>query len=752
MKFCPQCEHEYDDSVELCPLDGNRLVKLHVDTDNLLGRTVDERFQVVDKIGEGGMGTVYLAVQRPIGRKVAFKVLSRSLAADDDAVKRFFHEAKVVSKLRHPNTITLYDFGQSSEGLLYIAMEYMTGESLDQFAHHNQLTLRDVTEIVHQVLESLSEAHQNSIIHRDLKPENIFIDRVGSQNIVKVLDFGIAKIQGSSSNLTLTGMVFGTPAYMSPEQSQGFKLDQRSDLYSLGVVLFELVCGHLPYEGDTAMKVAMAHILEPIPDPALHSVYQPLPPGLTRLITDLLAKDKEDRPADADEVLSRLRIIERELDDQPQSASLTPNTGDDAAVTLLLGAVDASSSHRLAVREHPSQLTPSGGRSRPSATGPHRSGELFDTANYHKYATARYSEGEQAEERAVPPEILEAQARRWGYWATVGLALLSALVLLMLFGPRSRKELEYRGGMSDYGPTVQQGQTPGFPSRTSFGQVVRAPLREVPPSAFQRLQAGSPQDTIPPPAGLHEGSGPPSSTALPIGSSPPPTQASVPPSEPPPTLPAEIPVEPAEILSPPEEHLQAPIATEPPGMAPPQPQADQAEPEPPSPDQAQPIAPPPPPVVESPIGAENPPPDRSTAEIAPPVSPTVTVSFRTTPSRARILWADSRREVCQTTETNPCQAEIPYGQDEVRLKVVRRNCETQELVFIPDHPDTYHIILPRISPRETTLSSSSTAPPMDGQLQPGTPPPDEGTGTGRLQLMGPVTFESPAREEVEPVD
>ena len=301
MKFCPECESEYTDALEFCPADGAQLVFV-VKEETLVGQLLDDRFHVEAEIGAGGMGTVYRAVQEPIGRPVALKILRREHADDPGAVRRFFHEAKIVSKLRHPNTVTLFDFGQFGEGQLFIAMELMTGASLEQAARDRSLSLNEILGIGRQICQALGEAHGAGIVHRDLKPQNIFIDVVGGDSVVKVLDFGIAKMKDAKANLTLTGMVFGTPAYMSPQQAQGFEIDHRSDIYSLGVLLFELICGRLPFQGDQAVKVAMAHILQPVPSLAEHARYAPLPPGLSDLVEAMMAKEVEERPESAEAV------------------------------------------------------------------------------------------------------------------------------------------------------------------------------------------------------------------------------------------------------------------------------------------------------------------------------------------------------------------------------------------------------------------------------------------------------------------
>ena len=379
MRFCPNCEREFDDNTDVCPDDGARLVFVRVEEDPLVGHSIDNRYQVMERIGEGGMGTVYMAKQVPVGRSIALKVLRRDLSEDRSAVRRFFHEAKVVSKLRHPNTVTLYDFGQSDEGLLFIAMELMTGASLDNIAKSGGFGLDEVVEVGNQVCQALAEAHELDIIHRDLKPSNIFVDEVGARKLVKILDFGIAKIKDVRSNLTLTGMVFGTPAYMSPEQAQGLDIDCRTDLYALGVLLFELVTGQLPYPGESPMKIAMAHILQPIPDPEERALFRPLPPGLVQLICRLLAKEPAHRPPSANAVRQELVEIGKYLVEHP-AHPFFPTIPDptDSGVSAMGSAPAVAAQPMVAVRER----TPPGEPivTTPAETGP-QTAQAFPETN-----------------------------------------------------------------------------------------------------------------------------------------------------------------------------------------------------------------------------------------------------------------------------------------------------------------------------------------------------------------------------------
>ncbi len=260
------------------------------------GEMVANRFRIIRALAEGGMGQVYVATQEPMGRKVALKILRRELTSDKSSIKRFFREAVAISKLQHPNTISIIDYGESDNGMLYIAMEYLNGESLHELlARHKQLPLARAVNIVGQIARALSEAHSKGIIHRDLKPENIFICQVEGEDgdFVKVLDFGIAKLQqDTGTRITRMGYVCGTPEYMSPEQARGEEIDGRSDLYSLGVMFWEMLEGDPPYDGGTPLATVLKHQTEPVPEMSAR-----LPASMKNFIYRTLAKQAQERPA-----------------------------------------------------------------------------------------------------------------------------------------------------------------------------------------------------------------------------------------------------------------------------------------------------------------------------------------------------------------------------------------------------------------------------------------------------------------------
>jgi serine/threonine protein kinase len=266
------------------------------------GTVLDGRYRIDARLGEGGMGAVYRAHQLSAGRDVAVKVLHPALSVERNTVDRFENEARVIAGLRHPNTLKLIDVGRLEDGRIFIVTELVEGESFaDVLGVDGPLARR--VDIVRQVAEALSEAHGRGIVHRDLKPSNIMVERVGSRDVAKILDFGIAKLADRPS-LTATGAIFGTPSYMSPEQARGDVVDAKTDIYSLGVILYQVAAGRMPFEAQSAGALLVKHITEEPPPPS--EVGTDVPPALEDLILFMMEKDPTDRPESMDEVVERL--------------------------------------------------------------------------------------------------------------------------------------------------------------------------------------------------------------------------------------------------------------------------------------------------------------------------------------------------------------------------------------------------------------------------------------------------------------
>jgi serine/threonine protein kinase len=273
------------------------------------------RYRILAKLGEGGMGAVYQAEQISLKRTVAVKLLRPDVSASPMLLRRFNAEAEAVAKLRHPNTVNIYDFGQDTDGALFIAMELLEGSSLRTVIHHEApLPIRRALAIASQVAASLADAHGKTIIHRDLKPDNVMLtDRGRSKDNVTVLDFGIAKLRddtrGTQHQMTQAGDMLGTPQYMAPEQIRGDQIDGRTDIYALGGMIYEMVTARLPYEAPTVMALLSKHLLEQAPPPSQRRPELGIPPMIDDLVMCAMAKDPGARPATMEEYGERIAAV-----------------------------------------------------------------------------------------------------------------------------------------------------------------------------------------------------------------------------------------------------------------------------------------------------------------------------------------------------------------------------------------------------------------------------------------------------------
>ncbi len=291
----------------------------------LIGHVIDHKYRLDYRIGTGGMGVVYRATRLMIGDIVAVKILHKEQVADAKAVERFRREAQAAARLKHPNAVTIYDFGVCGDGLIYLVMELVEGDNLRQIIQQQgAIAAATTAEIITQVCAALDEAHTNHIVHRDLKPDNIIARYTTNGIRVKVLDFGIARmrdVSATTGNLTQTGAVMGTPHYMSPEQCLGEELDHRSDIYSIGIVLYEMLTGTVPFNSPASTAVIIQHVNQP--PPPLRSINISIAPAVEAVVLHALQKRREDRPQTAG-ALAREMLT---ASGGALSSSLLSNTG-----------------------------------------------------------------------------------------------------------------------------------------------------------------------------------------------------------------------------------------------------------------------------------------------------------------------------------------------------------------------------------------------------------------------------------------
>jgi serine/threonine-protein kinase len=297
VKTCPVCSSEWPDDTRFCPKDGSTL-RAAAGAD-LIGSIVADRYHIEKKLGEGGMGAVYLGEHVKMGRKSAIKVMTQSMASDPEAIARFNREAANAARINHPNVCAIYDFGETEDGTIYLAMEFIEGETLSDMQHREgALELDRAVEILQQTGEALQAAHDLGIVHRDLKPDNIMIARArDGTDVVKVVDFGIAKAMTGEEGqkVTRTGLVVGTPEYMSPEQLSGDVLNGRSDIYSLALVFFRMVTGALPFQAESSQETMIKRLTD---DPLKLSEVAPdagWPPRLQGVMDRALERMPADR-------------------------------------------------------------------------------------------------------------------------------------------------------------------------------------------------------------------------------------------------------------------------------------------------------------------------------------------------------------------------------------------------------------------------------------------------------------------------
>ena len=336
MLHCPTCGRQYSADFEICPEDQSPLQADATESDPipadpLVGHTFDDKYRLDERLGIGGMGMVYRGRHLLIDRPVAIKVLNQRFVEDEAALVRFRREAKAAGRLQHQNAVTVTDFGQTQDGYVYLVMELLEGRTLrDVLAKEAPLDAARSVALMLQVSAAVAAAHEAGIIHRDLKPANIFIvQRADVPAVVKVLDFGIAKLAADSlddddpNTLTQIGAMIGTPRYMSPEQCDGAELTSAADVYSLGVILYEMLTGAVPFSGSTPLSIAMKHKSETPRSP--REFVSSIRPALEQVVLHTLEKRPEDRPANAAEFRQELLETAERLGLENAAVTSAPN-------------------------------------------------------------------------------------------------------------------------------------------------------------------------------------------------------------------------------------------------------------------------------------------------------------------------------------------------------------------------------------------------------------------------------------------
>lgn len=369
MLHCPTCGQHYADDVKACPEDGALLraddtVAAAIPIDPLVGQTLDGKYSLVERLGKGGMGTVYRATHLLIDRPVAIKVLNPHFVEDEEAQERFRREARAAGRLQHQNVAAVTDFGRTEDGLVYIVMELLEGRSLrDVLSREAPLDAARAVSLMLQISAAVAAAHEARVIHRDLKPGNIFVvQRKHAPPVVKVLDFGIAKLaadaieddEDDQQTLTKVGVMIGTPRYMSPEQCDGGKLTPASDVYSLGIILYEMLTGTTPFSGSTPLAIAMKHSKEVPRSP--REFVSSIPAPLEEIVLHALEKLPGNRPQDAGAFRRELYATAERLGLEHAGVHTAPT------MDSLRGAGTETSSGRLIVdmvrvREHRAAVT-----------------------------------------------------------------------------------------------------------------------------------------------------------------------------------------------------------------------------------------------------------------------------------------------------------------------------------------------------------------------------------------------------------
>jgi serine/threonine-protein kinase len=443
--------------------------------DPLLGQTLADKYRIEELINEGGMGAVYRGTHILMDKTVAVKVLHPALAADDKIVARFSREARAASRISHPHALSVTDFGESDNGVVFLVMEYLKGETLKEVIHNEgPMPLPRVVEIIRQICGALEAAHTEGVVHRDLKSDNIMLLDVGGGDWAKVLDFGIAKINekvGQDPALTAPNLIIGTPQYMSPEQcSQAAEIDSRSDIYSLGVILYEMMVGHVPFTGESPTAIMMKHLQEP--PPSVLEERKDLPAAVGRVVTRAMAKRPEDRFQTVKELTDDLTVAAETAD--PVTASNTSPDSSDRKTNRIVVPTGSNEAPRDTSNEERDEATVVRPRAEPVA------------------ATVLATEPE------IFSDVIEEPRESFNPWRIVVPAIAALLVVFAVVYALTRNSSSTPAANDNSQPlTVEPGSQPVQPTGTPTG----AGEQGITPNSTPALQDGNTSAPVTGPGG-----------------------------------------------------------------------------------------------------------------------------------------------------------------------------------------------------------------------------------------------------------